>query len=204
MRFVRRSPPGDARTEGDAGHRHFAVGTLLQNAFGLIDIAVDDEPRAPREVEEEQHVAGGQRGDERFLGIDPGRVGPRRGDDVRARRSPERPRRRRTPIHARGCTGPWRSRRRPCGSSGSWRCRCSCSAHASPDQHGEHVAKYDRQQARRCPLSELVGCELHTRARIFAFVHLDGRARHQSCREDLQPPYSTMRASDARMNGARV
>ena len=50
--------PGDARAQGDAGHRNLAVGALLQHAFGLIDIAVDDEPRAAREVDEEQHVAG--------------------------------------------------------------------------------------------------------------------------------------------------
>ncbi len=61
----------DARMQRDAGHRHLAVGALLEHAFGLIDIAVDHQPRAPREVDEEQHVARRQRGDERFLRIDP-------------------------------------------------------------------------------------------------------------------------------------
>ena len=56
--FVGRvAAPGDARMQRDPGHRHPAIGTLLQHALGLIDIIVDDEPIAPREIEEEQHVA---------------------------------------------------------------------------------------------------------------------------------------------------
>ena len=103
----------------------FPSARLSEHALGLVDIVVDDEPRAPREIEEEQHVARRQRGDERLL-RDRLRPGPTRAPGRRAgSRSPGPPRRRRTPIRARGCTGPWRSRPRPCGSSGSWRCRCS-------------------------------------------------------------------------------
>ncbi len=83
--FVGRvAAPRDARAESDAGHRNLPVLALLHHAFGFIDIIVDDEPGPPREVEEEQHVAGGKRGDERLLRIDAGLVGPGRGDDMRA------------------------------------------------------------------------------------------------------------------------
>src|SRR6185369_9740683 len=42
------------------------------------------EPGPPSEVEEEQHVARRERGDERLFGIDSRRVRPWRGNDVRA------------------------------------------------------------------------------------------------------------------------
>src|SRR5205085_5565569 len=60
------------------------VGALFKPPFGLVDILIENEPRAPREVDEEQHVARRQRGDERFLGVDSGGVIPRRRHDVRA------------------------------------------------------------------------------------------------------------------------
>ncbi len=84
--LVRRvAAPGDARAERDLGHRHLPVGVLLQHAFRFVDIIIDDQPRAPGEVDEEQHVAGGERGDEGLLRVDPCRVRPGRRNDVRAR-----------------------------------------------------------------------------------------------------------------------
>ena len=56
--FVGRiAAPGDARVKRHTRHRHLPVGALLEHAFGFVDIGVDDEPGAPREVDEEQHVA---------------------------------------------------------------------------------------------------------------------------------------------------
>ena len=84
-RVGRLAAPCDMRAERDSRHRDLAVGALFQKAVRLIDIFVDDEAGAAGEVDEEQHMAGRQRGDEGLLGIDRGGFGPGRGDDVRAR-----------------------------------------------------------------------------------------------------------------------
>jgi hypothetical protein len=76
--------PGDVRAERNAGHRDAAVGAFFQHPFRAVLIAVDDEPGAPREVEQEQHMAARQRGDQSFIGIDPGLVAIGLGHDVRA------------------------------------------------------------------------------------------------------------------------
>jgi len=64
--------------EGDPGDAALVLGHL---AGGLIVIGGDVEALAAGEVEEGEHVATGEGGDEGFLGIDEGGIGKGRGED---------------------------------------------------------------------------------------------------------------------------
>src|SRR5689334_12686766 len=57
----------------------------MKHPFRVIDISVDQKPRAPREIDEEQHVAGRERSDEGLLRVDTAGIVPGRGHDVRTR-----------------------------------------------------------------------------------------------------------------------
>jgi hypothetical protein len=85
--FVGRFLTGEngARAKGDDRHRHSPLGVLREHALGIVFVGIEDEPAAAREVDEEQHVAARERGDERFFGIHRVLVGKRRAHDVRRR-----------------------------------------------------------------------------------------------------------------------
>ena len=59
---------GDYRAQGHLRHP-----VLVEHADRVVHIALDHELALAGEVQEPQHVAGGERGDERLLGIDPAR-----------------------------------------------------------------------------------------------------------------------------------
>ena len=75
----------DRRAQGDHGHRHPARGIARHHADGVVAVVVDHEARAGGQVQEPQHVAARQRGDEGLFGVDAGRVRIRQRHDVRRR-----------------------------------------------------------------------------------------------------------------------
>ena len=67
--------------EGDGADPELALGVFGKVADGLVLVALDLKAVAGGDVEEGEHVATGDGGDEGFLGIEVGRVGPGRRND---------------------------------------------------------------------------------------------------------------------------
>ena len=146
--------PGHARMERDAGHRDLVVGALLEHAFASSTYASNTNPA--RRVKSTKNSM--WHDDSEAINASSGSTtaGSDRAPERHAARAAGTTRRRRTPNRARGRPAPWRSRPRPCGASGRWRCRCS---HARPyflERRPEQITHCrDEDDDSRAPLASL-------------------------------------------------
>src|SRR5438034_5318745 len=70
----RRRSEFDRGPQRDSRHRHATFGILLEHAFGIVDVAVDDQLPRRGQAHEPEHVTGRERGDEELLRIGAGPV----------------------------------------------------------------------------------------------------------------------------------
>src|SRR5690348_14522328 len=73
-RCWRITSPADFGTQSHLRNRDLPDRVLLHDANRFVDVRGNREARASCIIEEEEHVAGGDRGDQRLLGIDTGLV----------------------------------------------------------------------------------------------------------------------------------
>src|SRR6266853_659513 len=65
----RRYSEFDRGPQSDSRHRHAAFGILLEHAFRIVDVPVDDQLHRRGEIHEPEHVTRRKRGDEKLLRI---------------------------------------------------------------------------------------------------------------------------------------
>ena len=107
------SPPNvTSGPERHSGHGQAPCRILRQDTDRLVVVAVHDVPLAGGDGQERQHVAAGEAGDERLLGIDAPLVALVGGGG----RGPDRDRRRRRTSRGPGCRSRRRSRASPASS----------------------------------------------------------------------------------------